>query len=135
MAKYELTKKLLTGISVIDKQHKEFIAACTALADAVGNSDAYPAVKKAVAALEKKAIAHFKTEGGLMKDSEYPAKAGHYKLHEYFYDELKVIDKIAASGRTGPDFAKEINERLTGWFLLHIEKNDLKMAGYVKEKK
>jgi hemerythrin len=84
--------------------------------------------------LKQLANEHFITESGLYNNSMYPDKAGHDRLHAQFMQELLELEKRASAGAAGEKFAVEIRERLTDWFVLHIQKNDIQMASYILQK-
>ena len=133
--KIEWTKELATGIEDIDSQHKVFIRDCAEIATCADKCLESLKVIAKIKKLERDADAHFSTEGRIMAASMYPDKQGHYKLHAHFLDELRKIKARAESGETGHEFAADIKERLADWFILHIKKNDIKMASYIVNKK
>jgi hemerythrin-like metal-binding protein len=134
MGKIEWTKEIATGIKEIDEQHKKFISACANIAAGAEKSAEPVRISAAIKKLEGIALEHFSTEGSLMAGSFYPDKKGHYKLHGFFLEELKKVKSRAEAGETGPEFAVEIKDRLADWFILHIKKNDIKMASYIISK-
>jgi hemerythrin len=134
MEKLELSKELLTGNTLIDKQHTEFLGLCWRAAECADNCGESMIIIAFLKKLEVAAETHFSSEGKIMEDSIYPDKQGHWRLHGHFLDELHAIQRLAESGETGRSFAKEIHERLGHWFLLHIKKNDMKLFSYIIKK-
>jgi hemerythrin-like metal-binding protein len=134
MEKIEWTSDIATGIKEIDEQHKVFIKLCAALVGCADGCLESTKIIGNVKKLEKIAEEHFSTEGRLMARSYYTDKKGHYRLHAHFLDELRKVKSRAEAGETGHEFAAEIKERLADWFIIHIKKNDMKMAGYLKSK-
>lgn len=134
MEKIEWTNELKLGIDVLDGQHKKFIKMCAEIEDCAKSPKK---CEKAVATMEKLkklAIEHFITESGLYNKTMYPDKAGHDRLHAHFLEELLGLEKRSQRGEAGEKFAVEIREKLTDWFVLHIEKNDIQMASYILKK-
>lgn len=134
MEKIEWTREIATGIKEIDGQHKRFIHICAGLVNCADRCFESLKIIDNIKKLEKIADEHFSTEGRIMAESYYPDKKGHFKLHGHFLEELKKIKSRAEAGETGPEFAAEIKERLADWFILHIRKNDIKMASYILKK-
>ena len=131
MEKIEWTKEIATGIKEIDEQHKEFIRDCALIVNCADRCDESKKIIANIKKLEKMAETHFSTEGRIMEESHYADKAGHFKLHAHFLDELKKVKSRAEAGETGHEFALEIKERLADWFILHIRRNDMKIASYI----
>jgi hemerythrin len=134
MDKIEWTKDIATGIKEIDEQHKVFIHLCGNLVYCADRCMESLKIIASIKKLEKTAEEHFSTEGRLMAETYYTDKKGHLKLHAHFLDELRTIKSRAEAGETGTEFAGEIKERLADWFILHIKKNDMKMASYILKK-
>lgn len=134
MEKIEWSKEIATGIKEIDEQHKVFIHMCAALVNCADSCFESLKIIATIKKLEKVAEEHFSTEGKIMAESYYTDKKGHYKLHGHFLEELKKIRSRAEAGETGHEFAAEIKARLADWFILHIRKNDMKMASYIVKK-
>jgi hemerythrin len=132
--KIEWTKEIATGIKEIDDQHKVFIHICSELVNCADRCFESLKIIATIKKLEKIAEEHFSTEGRLMAASYYTDKKGHYRLHGHFLEELKKVRNRAEAGETGPEFAAEIKERLADWFIIHIRKNDMKMASYLVKK-
>ena len=135
MEKIEWTKEIATGIREIDEQHKVFIKDCAAIVSCADKCFESAKIIASIKKLERFAKEHFSTEGKIMEDSHYADKAGHFRLHVHFMEELKKVKSRAEAGETGHEFALEIKERLADWFIIHIRKNDMKIASYIVQKK
>ncbi len=134
MEKIEWTREIATGIEEIDKQHKLFIKTCSDITLCADRCFESNRVTADIRKLEKIAAAHFSTEEKIMEESHYADKAGHYRLHMHFMDELKQVRSRAEAGETGREFALEIKERLADWFIMHIKMNDMKLVSYIVKK-
>jgi hemerythrin-like metal-binding protein len=134
MDKIEWTEELATGIPEIDKQHKVFLKICSDLVNCADDCNDSRKILENILKLEKFAVVHFATEGKIMNDTLYTDKSGHYRLHEHFLEELRAVRNRARAGETGSDFAEEIKENIADWFILHVRKNDIKMASFVIKK-
>jgi hemerythrin len=133
MSKIQYTPALATGIKEIDDQHKRFISLCAAIVESAEKSESKEIEKEKIDALDKYAYVHFHTEHAFMAQYKYPDAEGHKKLHAHFMEELKAIRSRAIHGETGKEFAGEIKEKIAHWFILHIQKNDKKMLGFIKD--
>jgi hemerythrin-like metal-binding protein len=135
MEKNGWTEKLATGNSEIDRQHKEFINMCSGAAELAEKGSGAETLREALDKLSKYAWVHFEYEGTLIDEAGYPEAEGHKRLHSFFLDEIKAVFRKAEAGSTGESFAEEMMERLSDWFILHIEKNDIKLFLYIKTQK
>jgi hemerythrin len=135
MKKNGWTEKLVTGNSEIDRQHKEFIKLSYAVAGSAEKGADAETLREALDELFKHAEMHFDFEGKLIDEAGYPEAEGHKRLHSFFLDEIKAVSRKAEAGYTGESFAAEIIERLSDWFVLHIERNDIKLFSYIKAQK
>jgi hemerythrin len=125
-----MTKEMLTGIQIMDKQHKIFLELCDNLDRSVNLRREKNEIMADIKFLKDYAGTHFETERNIMDRVNYAEKEGHLKLHAYFMDELDDMKKKAASGETGAEFAKEIKEKISDWFVLHIIKTDRKLGKF-----
>jgi hemerythrin-like metal-binding protein len=131
MEKVQWVKDLATGIEIMDKQHKVFLELCDNLDQSTVSGKDKSEILSDIKFLEDYARVHFSTEKVLMEKHKYPEKEGHLKLHSYFMDEMKAIKKKAADGETGLEFAELIKEKVTDWFVIHIDKTDRKLGKFI----
>jgi hemerythrin-like metal-binding protein len=135
MKNIKWTKDLQLGIAELDAQHKDIIKTLADIAEAV----LVPEEKTGFVKLLKKArdqfAAHFTAEERYMNNSIYPDTAGHKVLHGEFMEEFEDMASRAMSGENGGKFAAELKENVGDWFILHIKKNDIKLASYIIKKK
>lgn len=131
MDKVKWTKIMATGVELMDKQHKVFLELCDNLDQSVNSGKSKDEIHADLKFLEDYAKVHFATEKHMMTLKKYPEREGHVKLHDYFMEEMKLMKGKAAAGETGPFFAEEIKEKVTDWFVIHIEKTDRKLGKYL----
>lgn len=131
MEKVKWTKAMATGMDIMDKQHKIFLELCDNLDQSVNSGKSKAEIMADIKFLEDYAFVHFNTEKKIMEGAKYPEKEGHLKLHTYFLDEMKIVREMALAGETGEKFAKLIKEKVTDWFVIHIEKTDRKLGKYM----
>lgn len=133
MAKIHYTPELSTGLKEIDDQHRRFISLCAAVVASAQKCEDCRIEQEKITALDHYARIHFATEAAFMTQYKYPDAEGHRRLHAHFMDELKKIRARAGGGEAGAEFAAEIKEKISDWFILHIEKNDKKMFKLIKD--
>jgi hemerythrin-like metal-binding protein len=134
MEKVKWEKALATGDEIMDKQHKIFLELCDNLDQSVNIGREKSEILSDIKCLEDYAKDHFATEKKIMEGAKYPEKEGHIKLHNYFIAEMKIVKEKAAAGETGEKFAGLIKEKVTDWFVIHIDKTDRKLGKYVNYK-
>lgn len=134
MEKISLTEDMKTGITIVDKQHREFIKECLVVESCAKNPALCFRAVESMKKLDSTAKEHFVTEEEIFNASMYPDKKGHARLHVHFLAELHALKKKSESGKAGKEFAHEVREKLTEWFVLHIKKNDMEMASYILKK-
>jgi hemerythrin len=133
MKNIKWTDDLKLGIADLDEQHKDIIKTLAAIAVAAAAAD-----NKGFEKLLKKAnaqfVAHFAAEEKYMDNSLYPDTAGHKVLHGEFMEEFEDMAGRELHGESGEKFADELKEKVGDWFILHIRKNDIKLATYILKK-
>src|ERR1035437_2460571 len=134
MEKVKWTKELATGVEIMDKQHKMFLELCDNLDQSVNKGKAKNDILSDMKSLEDYAKVHFAAEKEIMEKSKYPETDGHIKLHAVFMDEVNIIRKKAVAGESGPNFASEIKEKVTDWFVMHIDRTDRKLGKFINNK-
>ncbi len=132
MRKNAWTDELRTGIKSIDDQHREFLTAISGVIEAIGSNGERNGILRSLKDIHAAVNRHFKTEEKFMEGSSYPDAAGHIRLHNEFQKEFLRLASRVYNGETGLKFSKEFRERVADWCVLHIKKNDFKLASYLK---
>ena len=131
MENIKWTKDLQLGVADLDNQHKEIIKTLADIAVAAGKDRA--AFSRLLKTANHLFAAHFATEEKYMDNSDYPYTDGHKVLHGEFMEEFEDMASREIHGENGEKFAAELKEKVGDWFILHIQKNDLKLAPYIKK--
>ena len=117
--RYELTKELETGNTIIDKEHRELLDAVNRLMDACSKG------------LVNYVHQHFTHEEQLQRQSRYPG----YTAHKAFHDQYKrTLQEITAKiPPTGPTVAElgTLNRHI-GILISHIRTEDKKLGQHLK---
>jgi hemerythrin len=82
--------------------------------------------------LAKHAQAHFTQEEALMKTVEFPELHMHQKSHARLNKDLHAILVKMRKGETPT--ARQLYSMLKGWWVGHVEIEDMKYAAWIKER-
>ena len=116
--------KYSVGISIIDKEHKEFIDIINK-ADAIKeNNGNQEEVREVLYEMFKYALKHFATEEAYMKKFNFPEFQLHRNEHLDFTN--KTFENLNKVINGGYQVANEILEYLKQWFVDHINGTDRK---------
>ena len=123
---------LITGIEMIDTQHKELIDRINKLLILCENEK--PAKREAVETLDYLADYtefHFGEEEKLQEEIGYPGIAEHKKKHEELRQVVKDLYAMLEE-QEGPTaaFVESVNENVTNWLYNHIRGFDRSVAEY-----
>ena len=131
--KYELTKELETGNSIIDSEHRELFAAINRLMDACSVGKGRSTLVPTLDFLEKYVDTHFAHEEQLQQQNKYPDYSAHRTFHENFKRKLHEISaEIPSAGPTLKDMSA-LNMHI-GTLISHIRIDDKKLGAFLKSK-
>lgn len=123
---------LLTGINIIDNQHKELFKRINELLDSAGQSKAK--IQELTGFLQNYIINHFGTEERLMAKTSYSDYLAHKNSHDKYSQEFKELkDSIDREG-VNISLTVKMNHLLIDWWINHINKVDKKMAEFIRDK-
>lgn len=133
MARYEFTKELETGNSVIDGEHRELIAAVNKLLDACKSGKGMENITETVRFLNDYVDRHFGHEEQLQKQGGYPGYVSHKAFHEGYKKTLKEITAAitAASNTSFADLTRLNNH--VAVLITHIRTEDKKLAAFLSK--
>ena len=127
--------KYLTGIPLIDKQHKQFILLVNKL---VVNNHKGDMTKAEFSDYFDEIIAyaleHFDAEEFLMRSAKYPLYEEHLAKHDIFRDKMdEFIEEISTEVIDVDHYVKILCEWLLDWFKMQVLDDDIKLAEFIKE--
>ncbi len=132
MSRYEFTKRLETGNSIIDTEHKELILAVNKLLDACSKGEGRSSVDGTIQFLNNYVNEHFSHEEQLQRQSHYPGMAAHKAFHEQYKKTLKEItSRIPQSGPTIVELGR-LNGHI-GVLITHISTEDKKLGAFLSQ--
>jgi hemerythrin-like metal-binding protein len=126
--------ELATGNKDIDSHHKQLFRLLNNLAAACTNGQETASFKESLDFFVSYSDRHMREEEALQRSVQYPGYEEHKKLHERLKE--TVADSIArftASG-SASELLEIINSVIIRDMVRHIEKEDSKIADYIREK-
>jgi hemerythrin len=127
--------KYLTGIPLIDKQHKQFIVLINKL---VANNHKGDMTKAEFSDYFNEIIAfaleHFDAEEFLMRAAKYPLYEEHLAKHDIFRDKMdEFLEEIDTKEIDVKSYIKILGQWLIDWFKMQVLDDDIKLARFIKE--
>ncbi|MFW5799565.1 MAG: bacteriohemerythrin [Spirochaetota bacterium] len=140
MSMFKWNEKYLTGIDLIDEQHKEMVNIFNKLYKAYYESDKNQVtntfLKKIFYELIDYMYIHFTTEENLLYRFNYPYFSEHKALHDEFKRELtKMYDEFRYSSEYENKIVvtSHLILYIYEWVEGHILKSDKKYSDYIRE--
>jgi hemerythrin len=129
MTSATLTDDLLTGIDVVDAQHKALFEAVNTLSQAIQDGVADDALMLQLALIAQHTIFHFHTEEELMKTHQYTRRTLHGAEH---LDLILKVREIQYKSAKGQSVTMDITRFLAEWFGRHIVSLDMDYASFIR---
>ena len=127
---YEFTEQFMTGIPLIDKEHKELFRIINEVQDLVSNDsvkDKFDEILSLLEQLTEYAATHFKDEEEYMSSINYAGLEEQKREHEAFVSKIDEMDIINIdSDQQGT--LEEILKFLAEWLVNHILNSDKKIG-------
>lgn len=126
------TDSLATGSPEIDKQHRELIERINRLLEAMKTGKSKDELKPTLDFLGQYVVSHFATEEKRMRETAYPERREHEKLHQDFVAEYrKLAARLQSEGATA-SLAIEVQQKVCDWLLRHIGQVDRKLGAHLR---
>lgn len=125
----EFTDEYLTGIELIDKEHKELFRIVDTANQLVKSYDAdsgYDNIIDILNKLKDYTKEHFSDEEEYMESIHYKGLAAQKRAHEAFIDKLENID-VREIENNPREYLQKLLEFLLGWLINHILNTDKKI--------
>ena len=123
---------LITGIDMIDAQHKILINKVNKLQSCIQNENSFDNLSILLDELLEYTIYHFEMEEELFSNSQYSEKDSHLKEHAAFSNYIKGF--LDVKNRDNILEAKNLLKYLNNWIVYHIKEVDMKYVPFLKEK-
>ena len=131
---FEWRDDLLTGVELIDTQHKEYFARVNDVLKHANLAESPDLLLHALGFVRRYVVLHFDTEQEVMQFHNYPDYEQHLELHQRFSEELEALSRTFAKDGFQPGLAVEIYSLLVDWFVRHIQHVDKRLARFLHEK-
>ncbi|MCI5928827.1 MAG: hemerythrin family protein [Pseudoflavonifractor capillosus] len=130
--RYEVTKELVTGNTLIDSEHRRLFDAVNELMDACAQGQGRGQIQKTVDFLSAYVVKHFQDEERLQTQSKYPGYPAHKTFHDGYRRQLG--DTARSLLQEGPT-VKALSDlnRVIGVLVSHIRTEDKRLARYIQE--
>ncbi len=134
---FQWTPDLETGISEIDRQHRDFLKLVDELLDKAirGQGRGQGQFSETFSYLESYANNHFSLEEHVMDENKYPAQREHRMKHKEFRENLRILKNIFKTVGATDELSSKINYFLVNWFMGHVRDVDKKMCIYLKARR
>lgn len=133
MKAFNLREEMLTGVTVIDEQHREWLNHFQAVLTVAENGESVEKVARTLGFLVAYTIEHFSTEETCMVKHGYPGysthKASHAKLIQSLSD---ILDTYQRHGAVS-EVTDGLETFMKSWFADHIQKMDKALALFLRE--
>ncbi len=127
--------KYLTGIPLIDKQHKQLILLINKLVvnNHKGNMNKTE-LSDSFDEIIAYALEHFDAEEFLMRSAKYPLYEEHLAKHDIFRDKMdEFLEEISVEAIDVDRYVKILCKWLIDWFKMQVLDDDIKLAKFIKE--
>ena len=127
-------RALETGLSAVDNQHKQWIAAVNALFETHQRGKGVKEVERTMTFLVEYTRTHFDDEEEIQEEYGYQHRLEHKQIHNRFKDEAQHL--AAVLHRDGPtdELITHTCVTIGRWVIDHIKREDSKMAAYIRDK-
>lgn len=130
--RYELTRELETGNTMIDKEHRELFEAVNRLMDACSKGQGRSSMEEAVRFLVSYVDKHFSHEEQLQQRSRYDGMALHKVFHAQYKENLKkIVSQIPLIEPSVSDLGN-LNKHIAV-LVNHIRTEDKKLSAFLKK--
>lgn len=129
--RYELTKELETGNTMIDQEHKELFEAVNRLLDACSKGQGRSSMEEAIRFLAAYVDKHFAHEEQLQQKSGYSGMAAHKAFHaKYKKTLMEIVAQIPLADPSLADLGS-LNKHVAV-LVNHIRTEDKKLSAFLK---
>lgn len=130
--RYELTKDLETGNTIIDQEHRELFRAVNQLMDSCSKGQGRAMLLPSIQFLLEYVDKHFTHEEQLQQSRGYPGIAAHKVFHREYKKTLRTItEQIPEAGPSVADLGK-LNQHIA-LLINHIRNEDKKLGAFLRQ--
>jgi len=132
------SKQLETGVDILDKQHRRYLALLSNYLDKASESVSTPErvlhLAETFNFLRDYAREHFATEESIMEKIAYPDIESHREEHAYFLKHVgRLYEQMKVEGFSA-ELDREVNYYTAEWFIEHIRFTDVKFVEFINKR-
>jgi len=126
------TSSLSTGISSVDRQHKDFVEAINRTHELVEKDAGKNDVLASLRDIMQYATTHFEHEESLMRRFSYPEREDHAQKHRILAAQIELMTARCRGGEGVKP--QEILEYLRTWLKDHLMETDQRYGDFLRSK-
>jgi len=126
---------LLTGVTLIDDEHRKLIAFIDKLIDSMKQGKSKEEISQILSNSINYAKEHLRDEENLLERNAYPGFNAHKRQHAQFT--MQVDELVREFKNTGSNVAliAKMNKTLAEWLVSHISTEDKKIGEYMSSQR
>ncbi len=126
--------KFMTGIPVIDKQHRQYIILVNKFITEHNKGGMEKAtLSDYVNEIVAYALDHFDAEESLMRSEDYPLYEEHLAKHNLFRDMMdELLEEMETKEININNYVDRLCEWLVDWFKIQVLDDDVKLAMFLQ---
>lgn len=129
----DLTPELETGIEEIDAQHRDLLRKVNDLFQASRALKAEEEMARLLWFLKRYVRKHFRDEERLQLESGFPGYSQHKAEHEWFYAEVRNLEKRYSKGGAGTTLIVSAIMMMGNWLRNHFLVMDKVLAEHLRQ--
>ncbi len=126
---------LMTGIEIIDNQHKELLNKINDLVNQLEKDNSNDVFLEAIKFMKMYALEHFETEQSYFETLDYPMLQEHLDEHKKFIAKIQELEEKSQTFGNAIHLSIELNAYLIHWWYSHIKYYDKALAMFINSKK
>ncbi len=132
--KFEMDESMMTGITIIDLQHKAIITTFNNLADAIEKGQGADVVGKILAFLRYYIEWHFECEEECADKYRCPIAPKNKEAHKKFTNMVYQLEEQYHQSGPSQELALRIHNELANWFVNHIKRIDTQIGEHIRKR-
>jgi len=130
-AMFDWSAAYAVGNDLIDTEHQKLFKYAADLHTAMLERRGTNVVADLLDKLAEYTVTHFAHEEALMRETHYPDRENHFKMHRALLDRVGALQRDAADGRSV--VTMQLMDFLKNWLSHHIGKQDQRVADHVRQ--
>jgi hemerythrin len=128
------TPRLTVNVDLIDDQHKELYSRMNRLIQAVLSGSGKDEVERMLSFLAEYTVFHFSEEERYMQRYRFPGYDTHRRAHVTLVEQVQNMGEQVRADGYSSELVTSVVTQLGDWISHHIQKMDMEMGRYLKDK-